>query len=274
MSTELVTVSVRNHIADVQLNRADKLNALNLDMFNAIIAAGEAVRDDKSIRAVVLSGNGKGFCAGLDVANFLNPDAIETLLGNKASDYPNYPQKVAWIWKSVPVPVICALHGVAFGGGLQLALAADIRIAHPQTRMSVMEIKWGLVPDMSGTQTLRDLVRLDVAKALTFSGRIVEGVEAEKIGLVTALDTDPKQAAMVMAQSIAEKSPDAICASKYLLDRTWHGDVEANLRVEEQLQVRVFGKPNQNEAVAAGVGDRPANFQQRAFDNFAEFDDI
>lgn len=274
MSNELVTVSISNHVADVQLNRADKLNALNLDMFNAIIAAAEALRDDKSVRAVVLSGNGKGFCAGLDVANFLNPDAKDILLGNKASAYPNYPQNVAWAWKSVPVPVICALHGVAFGGGLQLALAADIRIAEPQIRLSVMEIKWGLIPDMSGTQTLRDLVRLDVAKELTFSGRIVEGVEAEKIGLVTTLDDNPKQAAMAMAQSIAEKNPDAITASKYLLDQVWHGDVEKNLRLEEQLQVRVYGNANQNEAVAAGVGERAAAFGERAFSNFSDFNDI
>ena len=196
--TDLVTITRTDGIADVRLNRVDKYNALSPDMFQAIIEAGETLAADPSVRVVVLSGNGRGFCAGLDMGSFQgmangprSGGGGTASLMNRDERPENHAQRPAYVWKRMPVPVIAAVHGVAFGGGLQIALGADIRIAAPDAKLSVMEIKWGLVPDMSLTQTLRDLVPLDVAKELTFTGRILSGTEAKALGLVTRLADDP-----------------------------------------------------------------------------------
>jgi enoyl-CoA hydratase/carnithine racemase len=172
----------------------------------------------------------------------------------------NHAQRPAYVWKRLQVPVIAAIHGVAFGGGLQIALGADIRIAAPDAKLSVMEIKWGLVPDMSLTQTLRDLVPLDVAKELTFSGRIMSGSEAKELGLVTRVEADPLAAAMALAREIAGKSPDAIRAGKALLEASWRADARTGLELESKLQVALIGSPNQIEAVKANFENRPAQF--------------
>lgn len=263
--SDLVTISIDdNGIADVKLNRAEKYNSLSNDMIRAIDAAGRSLIDNRSVRAVVLSGNGKGFCAGIDVSSFSAPDGSESLdLFSENAPIPNIAQNVAWVWKQVPVPVICAIHGVAFGGGLQIALGADIRIASPDARLSVMEIKWGLIPDMAGSQTLRDLVRLDIAKELTFTGRIVEATEAQQIGLVTKIAEQPYEAAMAMAAEIAGKSPDAIATGKRLLERTWHGDEMAGLKLEQTLQKRLIGKPAQIETIMANMEKRAGKFPER-----------
>ena len=275
--TELVTISVVDHVADIRLNRPEKMNALSIPMFDAINAAAEQVMSDRSIRAVVLSGEGRAFCAGLDLSNFTNPDTFGggDAFGNGRGGYwPNFYQKPGYLWKDVPVPVICALHGVVFGGGLQIALGADIRIAHPETRLSLMEIKWGLIPDMSGTQTLRDLVRLDIAKELAFTGRIVEAPEAQQIGLVTRLDDNPREAALAMARDIAQKNPQAVTLGKLLLESTWHGDDARGLEMEEKLQARLLMTPNQMEAVMAGMQKRPANFTERTIDRLHRADPL
>jgi enoyl-CoA hydratase/carnithine racemase len=269
---DLVTINIQNQVADVRLNRPDKMNALNLDMFNAVIAAGRQLAADKSVRAVVLSGEGRAFCAGLDLANFTDPKFVTDPFGEgKGGFWPNFYQSPAYVWKQVPVPVICALHGVAYGGGFQIAMGADIRIADPQLKMSVMEIKWGLIPDMSASQTLRDLVRLDVAKELTFSGRVVGGEEAEKLGLVTMLSASPREAALAMAETIASKNPNAISRAKYLLDNAWHGDEIAGLKLEEELQTPILASQNQIEAVRSGMEKRAANYSDR---DFVDFDNI
>jgi enoyl-CoA hydratase/carnithine racemase len=266
----LVTIDVADHVADVRLNRPEKLNAISLAMFEAINQAAETVMNDRAIRAVVLSGQGRAFCAGLDVANFTDPSALGGDAGpfgpGRGGFWPNYYQKPGYLWKDVPVPVIAALHGAVFGGGLQIALGADIRIAAPDVKMSVMEIKWGLIPDMSGTQTLRDLVRLDIAKELTFTGRIVEAEEAARLGLVTRVEANPRQAALALARDIATKSPDAIALGKLLLESTWHGDDTGGLETEERLQAKLLMSPNQIEAVMAGMEKRPAQFADRTFD--------
>lgn len=275
--TELVTISVVDHVADIRLNRPEKMNALSMPMFDAINAAAEQVMSDRSIRAVVLSGEGRAFCAGLDLSNFTNPDTFGggDAFGNGRGGYwPNFYQKPGYLWKDVPVPVICALHGVVFGGGLQIALGADIRIAHPETRLSLMEIKWGLIPDMSGTQTLRDLVRLDVAKELAFTGRIVEAPEAQQIGLVTRLDDNPREAALAMARDIAQKNPQAVTLGKLLLESTWHGDDARGLEMEEKLQAQLLMTPNQMEAVMAGMQKRPASFTERTIDRLHRADPL
>ncbi len=265
--TELVTMTHQDGIADVRFNRVDKYNALSPAMFEAIIAAGESLTNDPRVRVVVLSGNGRGFCAGLDMGSFQGmANGPRSSGGGTAAlmtrdDRPeNHAQRPAYVWKRLQVPVIAAIHGVAFGGGLQIALGADIRIAAPDAKLSVMEIKWGLVPDMSLTQTLRDLVPLDVAKELTFSGRIMSGSESKELGLVTRVEADPLAAAMALAREIAGKSPDAIRAGKALLEASWRADARTGLELESKLQVALIGSPNQIEAVKANFENRPAQF--------------
>ncbi|MBR9980385.1 MAG: crotonase/enoyl-CoA hydratase family protein [Desulfatitalea sp.] len=262
---ELVKITIADHVADVRLNRPDKYNALSPDMFRAIIEAGETVARDTRVRAVVLSGEGRGFCAGLDFQGFveMGQSGALNLLDNRPDQIANNAQLPGMIWKQVPVPVIAALHGVAFGGGLQIALGADIRLAAPNTRLSVMEIKWGIIPDMSATQTLRDLVRLDVAKELTFSGRIVEAVEAAQLGLVTRICDDPLAEAHQMAAEYAAKNPNAIVAAKHLFETAWHADAEAGLKLEASLQRSLMGTPNQIEAATANFEKRAPRFADR-----------
>ena len=272
MSEELVTIDIRDGVADVRLNREQKYNALSPEMFTAIIEAGESLALAKDVRAVVLSGNGKGFCAGLDMASFAamadqhtgeERDPTQTRL-SRDNRPENFAQRPAMVWKQLPMPVIAALHGVVFGGGAQVALGADIRIAAPDLQMSIMEIKWGLVPDMSITQTLRDLVPLDVAKELTFTGKIFDGQQAAALGLVTRVADDPYAEAMQLARDIADKSPDAIRAAKTLFEEAWHADSRTGLELEASLQGGLIGSSNQLEAVAA-------NFEKRApaFDDSA-----
>ena len=264
--SELVTVDVnQNGVADVRLNRPDKYNALSPDMFDAITEAGESLIDDSSIRAVVLSGNGRGFCAGLDFSSFqsMAGDGDVAIIKRRESNRVpgNSAQQIGMVWKLVPVPVIAALHGVSFGGGFQLAMGPDIRIAAPDARFSIMEIKWGLIPDCSITQTLRDLVPLDVAKELTFTGRTFEGNEALELGIVTQVSDSPLETAMEMAEIIATKSPDAVRYSKQLFETTWHGGRDESLKLEQTLQHKLIGSPNQLEAVQSTFEERPAQYK-------------
>ncbi len=261
--SDRVSVSIEDGIADVRLNRPDKLNALDGAMFEALAATGKSLRNERALRAVVLSGEGRGFCAGLDVMSFMGEGGSGTrsLFDRSDAGPANLAQQAAWLWTELPVPVIAAVHGVAFGGGLQIALGADLRFVAPDARLSVMEIKWGLVPDMSLTQTLRRLVRLDVAKELTFTGRVVSGSEAVALGLATHLSDTPREAAFEMAREIAAKSPNAIRAGKQLLDRSGVGSVEEGLLLEEELQRGLMGQPNQVEAVRANVEKRDPNFE-------------
>jgi enoyl-CoA hydratase/carnithine racemase len=256
-----VSVSLARGIADVRLNRPDKMNALDAAMFEALVGAGRGLARERGLRAVVLSGEGRAFCAGLDVASFMGGGGARSLFERSAESPANFAQRAAWIWSELPVPVIAAVHGVAFGGGLQIALAADIRFVTPDARLSVMEIKWGLIPDMSGSQTLRRLVRLDVAKELTFTGRIVSGSEAAALGLATHVSDSPHEAALELAREIASKSPSAIRAGKRLLEASGVVDVETGLRLEEQLQSELLGKPDQIEAVRANAEKREPRFE-------------
>ncbi|MED5340410.1 MAG: crotonase/enoyl-CoA hydratase family protein [Pseudomonadota bacterium] len=270
MQEQLVTIDINDGVADVRLNRPEKYNALSQSMFKAIIDAGEQLRDDKSLRAVVLSGTGRGFCAGLDMDSFAkmgDSDKAATQGGSETKSLldtdgrvENFAQRPALVWKYLQVPVIAALHGVAYGGGAQIALGADIRIAAPDLKMSVMEIKWGLVPDMSITQTLRDLLPMDVAKQLAFTGQVLSGNEAQKLGLVTQVAEDPHAQAMSMAREIAGKSPDAIRAAKQLFETAWHADAKTGLELEAELQAGLIGTANQREAIAANFAKRAPEF--------------
>ena len=255
--SERVKLEFRDGVADVRMCRADKMNAIDSAMFSALGDAGRALAADKSVRAVVLSGEGRAFCAGLDMESFAamagprSGGNADPKLFERSTSGANRAQLAAWIWQELPVPVIAAVHGVAYGGGLQIALGADIRIVAPDTRLSVMEVKWGLVPDMSGTQTLRRLVRQDVAKELTFTGRVISGEEAVSLGLATRTSAKPREDALALAAEIAGKSPDAVRAAKKLLQEAWQGTVAEGLQLEEALQRSLIGKPNQLEAVKA-----------------------
>ncbi len=260
--SERVVIERQDTIAEVRLNRPDKHNALDWAMFKAIAAAGRSLRGDRGLRCVVIHGAGPSFCSGLDFPSFMGtPEALTEGFAPVPGEIANFAQSLAYNWKQLEVPVIAAIHGAAFGGGLQLALAADIRLGTPDSRYSVMEMKYGLIPDMTATQTLRDLVRLDVAKELVFSGRIVPAVEAAELGLVTRVVDDPLAAARAMAQEIASKSPDAIRASKQLLEAAWRADAATGLALEAKLQAQLLGSPNQLEAVRAGLQKRDAQFK-------------
>lgn len=266
----VVTIALHDHVADVRLDRPDKLNAVDPTMWKALSTAGELLAETKGLRAVVLSGNGRAFCAGLDMATFqtmgsadapdLDPQASRSS-GTAGVRPGNAFQRAALVWKRLPVPVIAALHGVAFGAGAQIALGADIRIAGPDLRFSILEIKWGLIPDVGITQTLRDVVPLDVAKELTFTGRVVQAEEARALGLVTRIADDPLAEAMALAREIASKSPDAIRLGKQLLDASWHADEATGLGLEARLQSKLIGSENQLEAIRANFEKRAPKFR-------------
>lgn len=258
-----VKVSVEGGVADVRLDRPDKRNGLDLAMFTALVDAGVRLAADRTVRAVVLSGEGKAFCAGLDWSAFLSmgAEAEERLLARSPGSPANLAQRACWVWSEVPVPVIAAVHGAAFGGGLQLALACDLRLCAADAQLSVMEIRYGLIPDMSASQTLLRLVRPDLARELIYTGRVVSGEEAARIGLVTRVAEDPRAEALALAHAIAAQSPDAIRAAKRLCDEAPGLDVAAGLRLETELQKTLLGSPNQIEAVQANLTRRTAVFR-------------
>ena len=263
MSEDRVQVKIgASGVATVTMVRADKHNALDQAMFEGLTKAAERLTDEPSVRAVVLHGEGKSFCSGLDVASFMSGQGgTGVLLEREDGRLANFAQRVAYDWSLVPAPVIAAIHGNCFGGGLQIALGTDIRIAASHAKLSVMEVKWGLVPDMGITQTLPRLLPIDVAKELTFSGRIVSGTEALALGLVTRTSEDPLAEALALAEEIAQKSPDAVRAAKRLYDETWvSSDAAGALRRESELQAGLIGKPNQIAAVVAGMSGEPPVF--------------
>ena len=253
-----VEICIDSHVAEVTLNRPDKHNALDLPMFEALAAAGEQLAKDRSVRAAVLTGAGANFCSGIDVSVFQQQEPVVnavTMAPGKSSPA-NFFQRPAYVWRELPVPVICAMHGIAYGGGLQIALGADLRFATRDSRLSIMEIKWGLIPDMAISTTLRNIMPADKVKELVFSGRVIDGTEALQLGLVTELHDDPLAAAHDLAQSVAGRSPDAIRAAKALIDQAWLlADADALSR-EAQLQMSVLGKANQMEAVLANLEKR------------------
>ena len=257
---ERVDVQVSGGIADVRLMRADKMNGFDRPMFEALIDAAKGLASRNDVRVVVLSGEGRAFSAGLDFASMGQT-------GPSLKDMPAVPdtpanwfQASAYLWRELPMPVIAAVHGVAYGAGLQLALAADIRFVTPDARLSLRELHWGLVPDMSATQTLRSQVRLDVAKELIYTARVVSGAEAVELGLATHVTDAPREAAFELAHEIAARNPTAVRAAKALLETTQIGDAREALAAEERLQNSVIGRPNQAEAVRANMEKREPQF--------------
>jgi len=265
MSDQRIIVDVSDGVADVRLARPEKRNALDIAMFAGLVRAGEELKSSAGLRAVVLSGEGPDFCAGLDFTSFSAMASGERLsfsldVPPSAGPAQALGQRAAFVWAELPVPVIAAITGNALGGGLQIALGADIRIVAPEARLSVLEIKWGLIPDMTGTQLLPELVGRDVAKELTFTGRIVSGTEAVAIGLATRTDPAPLKAALELARSIAGRSPDAVRAGKRLLNLAGRVDLTAGFAAEQTEIAALIGSPNQVEAVTASFEKRPARF--------------
>ena len=266
--TNRISISLDDGVADVRLNRPDKMNALDNAMFGALIEAADELANEPSLRCVVLSGEGRSFCAGLDFGSFSemagdsDDKSPARVVSDKAVDgrITHRGQQAVYGWSSLPVPVIAAVHGHALGGGIQLALGADIRFVHPEAKMSVLEIRWGLVPDMTGTQTLVKLVGLDVAKELTFSGRMVSGVEAGQIGLATKVTEHPLDDALALARDIAQKSPHAIRSAKRLLDDASLLSTADGFAAERTEIAKLIGSPNQAESVRAFFEKRAANF--------------
>jgi enoyl-CoA hydratase/carnithine racemase len=262
VDNERVTLDVGEHVADVRMVRGDKHNGLDWRMFVALNEALDELAGMGDVRAVVLSGEGPSFCAGLDFKSFaegngdLAGDGFATVEGSIA----NYAQRVAYGWRELAVPVIAAVRGACIGGGLQIALGADIRLAAPNTKLSVKEIHYGLVPDMSLWQTLPRLVRDDVARELTYTARTVEAEEALALGLVTGIEDDPLAAAQALAAEIATRSPDAIRRAKRLATETPTLGAADGLALEAELQKELIGGPNQIAAVTAAMSNQPAEF--------------
>lgn len=261
--SDRVRIDIEDYVATVMLDRADKHNAIDMAMFEALAEAGDSLKNDSSVRAVVLYGAGKNFCAGIDVSVF-GGEGIglvgDKLLDPRGPSPANIFQSAAWVWQEVPVPVIAALQGAVYGAGLQIALGADIRYASPDVRMSIMEIKWGLIPDMAISCTARHIVPGDKFKELAFTGRIVDGSDGKEAGMITSLTDNPLASAKSLAREIAGRSPDAIRAIKALVNDSWQADVAPSLRREAHLQLAVMGGANQMEAVAANLQNRAPDF--------------
>lgn len=269
-STDRIVINRQGGVADVRLNRPEKMNALDAQMFTDLVTTADDLAADASLRCVVLSGEGRSFCAGLDFASFqgMAGDDNKAASDNTVRDITRADegrithrgQQAVFGWTELPVPVIAAITGHALGGGVQLALGADIRIVHPEAKMSVLESRWGLIPDMTGTQSLINLVGLDVAKELTFTGRMVGGAEAVELGMATHLSDDPHVMAMELAHDIASKSPDAIRAAKRLFNQAPKLSTADGFAEERKEIGALIGSPNQVESVLAFFEKRSPNF--------------
>lgn len=264
---ERVHLEQRGQIAYVTLSRAEKYNGLDFAMMEALVEAAALVRDNRDIRAVIMRGEGKAFCAGLDFGSVTRqPVKLLRSFTKYGVKKTNLFQEVCWCWRKLPVPVIVVLHGYCYGGGMQIALAGDFRISTPDCEMSIMEIKWGLVPDMTGTVTLRELVPIDVAKELTMTGRLFDAREARQLNLVTRLADDPLAEAEQLAAQLASRSPDAVSAAKALFQDTWTAPERAAFARESRLQFSLLRSKNQRRAMRANNEKKAPEFQPREKD--------
>jgi enoyl-CoA hydratase/carnithine racemase len=257
-----VRVEIQGHVADVQLHRPEKLNALDAGMYEALVEVGTALGRSPDVRAVVVSGAGRAFCAGLDFGRFARMEeqaagAADDLLRREPGEPWNLSQKAAWVWRAIPAPVIAAVHGVAYGAGLQVALGADLRLVAGDARLSFREVVWGLVPDMGASQLTRGTVRLDQLRELIYTGRVVSGKEAVALGLATRVADPPYEAALELACEIAARSPAAVRAAKAILNEAPFVSLAQGLRIEEAHARELVGSDEQREAVRANLAERP-----------------
>lgn len=251
----LIDVQRSEGIAIIRLNRPEKRNAMSFDLLRELLACGRALARDRPLRGVVLAGHGASFSAGIDLGELANPRNRWTALWQLLKPGRNLFQNAFLVWRELPVPVIAAVHGHCFGAGMQLALAADIRIAAPDAQLSIMEARWGLVPDMGLSRSLRGLLPLDVAKELTFSARVIDGQTAHSLGLVTHVDADPLSRALALAGEFAERSPDAVLAAKRVLDAMAGASVGRSLALERRWQLRLLR--SRNAAITRARGKDP-----------------
>ncbi len=265
--SDRVILSIADGIADVRFNRPEKRNALDNDQFLAIAEAGERLKSEPGVRVVVLSGEGASFCAGLDFSGFgsmLDTDRPRRSDGDPGSlvdgRITHLGQQICWVWQELPMPVIAAVHGHALGGGLQIALGADIRVVHPDTQMSVRELHWGIIPDMTGTLMLSRLTRSDIARELTFTARMFSGTEALDYGLATRLSDQPHDTAMSLAREIAGRNPAAVRGAKELFNRLFTDGAGDQFAEERRVIGSLIGTPNQMEAIRANMERRPPEF--------------
>lgn len=258
--SERVTITVEDGVADVRLSRPEKINACDQAMFAGLVGAIDTISAMREVRVVVLSGEGRGFSVGVDLDSLSNNPALLELQPRTHGDA-NLFQQAAWGWRTLPQPVIAAVHGFAFGAGFQIMLGADIRIAAPDTQMSMMEARWGLAPDVAGIALLRGLVREDLARELTYTARRFTGEEGVKIGVVTRTDPDPRANAMQLARIIAGNSPDAVRAGKRLFNLAGDGDAAAILLAESVEQEVLLRSANHRETVAAAGEKRAPVFK-------------
>ena len=259
-----VSIEKDGHIAIVKLNRPDKMNALDVAMFDAIIEAAESLNADDSVRAVVLCGEGKAFCAGLDLSMFSLDGKSEMTakpMSERTHGVANKWQKAVWVWRELQVPVIAAVHGVVYGGGLQIMLAADIKFAEANTKLSILEMKWGIIPDMGGPQLMRFTVREDIIREFTYTHRVFSGAEAVEYGFATHLSESPLEDAIALAKEIASKSPSAVVMAKKLFNVLPNLSLEEGLMKESVYQDKIIGKKNQLESIFAGMQKREGNFE-------------
>lgn len=266
MTAAHVDLEFDGPIARVWLNRPDKLNGITFDMLDGLVQAAESIERDRSVRAVLLEGRGPSFCAGLDFGRVMNDrrEVVKRFLPHPLRGTNGF-QRPLWVWRDLPVPVIAITRGHVFGGGIQLALAADFRITSPDCQWSVMEAKWGLVPDMSGTVTLAELVPADLAKRLVMTGEIFSGEQAAEYGLASQVADDPGAAALQLVEALMARSPDSVAASKRLLDQTRHSTPRRAFRLERRLQRAMLKSPNTREARRAGQEKDAPRFGPRTF---------
>ena len=262
--SDRVQISIENGIAMVTLNRPEKYNGLDMPMFHGITDAAKTLKKDRSVRAIILSGTGEAFCSGLDIKTVSrNPANFLRLLFKPGRKISNLAQDVGYLWRDLPAPVIAVTHGYCFGGGFQIAMGADFRFSTADCEFSIMETKWGLIPDMSLAVTLRELIAIDLAKELTMTARRFSGTEAHAMGLVSRICDDPMAEALDFARELAERSPDAVAASKLLFNRTWSATDRDALAWETRLQKKLLARTNQRIAVARNSGEPDKPFVDR-----------
>ncbi|NLJ54575.1 MAG: crotonase/enoyl-CoA hydratase family protein [Intrasporangiaceae bacterium] len=259
-----VTTTVTEGIARVELTRPDKLNGLTLQTLDALVAAARRLRADRTLRGVVLTGAGPSFCAGLDFGTVMkDPAGVARAFVPRPWRGSNTFQEACWAWRRLPVPVVAAVQGHCYGGGLQIALGADFRFTTPDSQWSVLESKWGLIPDMSGVQALSQQVGLDVAKRLTMTGEVIDGTEAVRLGLATGVSDDPVRDAYALLSEIATRSPDSVAATKRIFERTWTSGARSTFRWERLEQALLLGAANTKIVRAAAAKKVPPKYRPR-----------
>jgi enoyl-CoA hydratase/carnithine racemase len=263
--TERITLEIRDGIAYATLNRPEKMNGLDFPMFDALVEVPARIAKDRRVRAVIMRGEGRAFCAGLDFAGVnTRPRRMVTGMVKLPVQTTNFFQQACWAWRELPVPVIAVLHGHCYGGGIQLALAADFRYTTPDCQLSIMEAKWGLVPDMTGSVTLHELLPMDLAMRLTMTGEVFDGTKAKEYGLVTGVSDDPLKDAEDLAGQIIARSPDSVAATKRLLHETWQASPRAAMWRETVLQARLLTGENHRIARTTGNTDEKPSWRPRS----------